>query len=136
MGLNLQETLISDALFGLAEPLPGVGLDDESLIKAAEETFGDRAFCIVKGWLVLDVVFDGEANVAAPFSCEPSVLFIHKIVFDSPDSSETAGYVTDYGRYDGCFFETSHKTYVLAGRGARKQVGKPTIEALQACSRA
>lgn len=36
MGLNLQETLISDALFGLAEPLPGVGLDDESLLPLTE----------------------------------------------------------------------------------------------------
>ncbi|MNO09341.1 hypothetical protein D3C81_2324370 [compost metagenome] len=47
----------------------------------------------------------------------------------SPGDSILSGYQCDF---DGCIFESKDTLYILAGRGARKHVSAPAVEALRA----
>lgn len=128
----MDEQLISDVLFGHAQGLPGAGLDDENLIKVATEEFSDRAFRIVRGWMLLDVMTDGRGlETDGQAGRERTVLLVHHTVFDSEGKGSDRR-VSSYGNHvDGCFFETPERIYILAGRGARRHVSAPAVEALR-----
>ncbi|GEM_PF-3083619 len=129
----LEQQLISDVLFGYARGLPGAGLDDEGLIRVATQEFSGRAFRIVRGWMVLDVIADeGVLGKGSREMQQRTVLLVQHVVFDS-EGKQSEWRVSSYGNHvDGCFFETPERIYVLAGRGARRHVSAPTVEALRA----
>lgn len=133
MNTAIDEVLVAELLFGLAQPLPGAGLDDDNLVWVAQEEFGDREFCIVRRWMVFDVMH-GELGQGQDCSAVggSSMLFVHSTVFDTCRDNTAKCYLTHDGRLDGCFFETEDKVFILAGRGARKYVSAQAIDALRA----
>jgi len=103
----LEQQLISDVLFGYARGLPGAGLDDEGLIRVATQEFSGRAFRIVRGWMVLDVIADeGVLGKGSREMQQRTVLLVQHVVFDS-EGKQSEWRVSSYGNHvDGCFFET------------------------------
>lgn len=129
------DELLGDLLYGAARPLGGSKLDDEELVELAFDTFKEKPFCIVRHWMILDVMLpeSTEQEIKA-LGLEATVLYAQSAVFDSqnkhaPGDSILSGYLRDF---DGCIFESKTKIFILAGRGARKHVSLPAVEAIAA----
>lgn len=131
---RVESSLVSELLFGQAEPLPGSRLADDELVRVAAQEFGTRPYAVVRDWMLMDVLeVTDRQRVTAP-DYEPMVLFAQQVAFDSEGDRSDWGLLTGYGRHvDGCFFETAEKLFVLAGRGARKLASEQQIDALRAC---
>jgi hypothetical protein len=127
--------LVGDLLFGPARTLGGSRLGDDELVRLARETFKESNFCVVRHWMVLDVMVppSTEQNIQSQ-GLEPTLLYAHETVFDSTGklpagASILSGYQRDF---DGCLFETQNTIFILGGRGSRKHASWPAIQALAA----
>lgn len=132
-GNCVQADLIEDVLYGPAQMLGGSRLEDGELIQLACEEFEGQPFCIVRNWMLLDLLLaEAQEREVRRQGLQPTVLFINHAVFDSEARVPTVdGYITGYQKdFHGCFFESKDKLYILAGRGARKHVSVPAISAL------
>jgi len=136
----VQTELIEDVLYGPARMLGGSRLEDDELIKLAREEFEGQPFCIVRNWMLIDLMLsDEQENEIRKQDLQPSVLYAHHAVFDSEERIATGnGFITGYQKdFHGCFFESRDKLYILAGRGSRKHASLPAItllrEAVPAC---
>ncbi|WP_024777095.1 DUF6957 family protein [Pseudomonas corrugata] len=125
--------LLGDLLFGSARPLGGSKLGDDELIELAADTLREKPFCIVRHWMVLDVMLPEfqEREIKAQ-GLEATLLYAQSAVFDSqnkyqPGDRIVSGYQRDF---DGCFFESNDTIFILAGRGARKHASFPAVQAL------
>ncbi|OYQ23347.1 DUF6957 family protein [Pseudomonas mandelii] len=125
--------LLGELLFGSARVLGGSGLDDSELIELATEIFSDKPFCIVRQWMLLDVMLpDSRDKEIKAQGLEATILYAQTMVFDSnnkhqPGDSILSDFQSDF---EGCFFESKDKLYILAGRGARKHASLPAVKAL------
>lgn len=131
----MQAELIEDVLYGPAQMLGGSRLEDDELIKLACEEFEGQPFCIVRNWLILDVLLpEAQEREVRKQGLQASVLYIHQAVFDSEARiSNGESFITSYQKnFHGCFFESKNTLYILAGRGARKHVSLPAVDALKA----
>ena len=52
----MESVLIADILYGEARNLNGSSLSDGDLISIVQKDFSDRAVCVVRQWLLLDVL--------------------------------------------------------------------------------
>lgn len=127
--------LLGELLFGSARVLGGSRLEDDELIELATVTFTEKPFCIVRQWMLLDVMLPEfqEQEVKAQ-DLEATVLYAQAVVFDSnnklqPGDSVLSDFQSDF---EDCIFESKDVLYILAGRGARKHVSAPAVEALRA----
>lgn len=129
----LDDKLVGELLFGPAQVLPGSALNDDELIRVASETFPDRSFCIVRAWMLIDVILsDRHKRLLRTEDLYPTVLYANRIVYSVDTQGETShGVLSGFQqRQEDCFFETEEMVYVLAGRGARKRAEMPTFFAL------
>ncbi|MNV01776.1 hypothetical protein D3C71_919940 [compost metagenome] len=136
MNTHVTDTdLLGDLLFGPAQPLGGSTLGDDELIKLAADTFGEKPFCIVRGWMLLDVMLPDflEREIKAQ-SLEATVLYAQAVVFDSSSKVKLGDSVlSDFqSDFEECIFESKGVLYILAGRGARKHASLPAVKALGA----
>lgn len=129
------DELLGDLLYGSARPLGGSKLGDDELIELAVDTFREKSFCIVRHWMIWDVMLpeSTEQEVKAQ-GLEATVLYAQAAVFDSqnkhaPGDSILSGYLRDF---DGCIFESKTTIFILAGRGARKHVSLPAVQSMAA----
>ncbi|RLU08384.1 hypothetical protein CS078_15960 [Pseudomonas prosekii] len=127
------DELLGDLLYGSAQPLGGSKLGDEELIELAVHTFKEKPFCVVRHWMILDVMLPEftEQEIKAQ-GLEATVLYAQSAVYDSqnrhsPSDSILSGY---QGDFDGCIFESKTTIFILAGRGARKHVSLSAIQVL------
>lgn len=127
--------LLGDLLFGSARPLGGSKLGDDELIELAADTFREKPFCIVRHWMVLDVMLPEfqEREIKAQ-GLGATLLYAQAAVFDSQNKhsagdSILSGYQCDF---DGCIFESKTTIFILAGRGSRKHVSLPAIQSMAA----
>jgi hypothetical protein len=129
------DELLGDLLYGSARPLGGSKLGDYELIELAGDTFADKPFCIVRHWMILDVMLpESTGQKIKAQGLEATILYAQSAVFDSqnkhaPGDSILSGYLRDF---DGCIFESKTTIFILAGRGARKHVSLPAVEAIAA----
>lgn len=127
--------LLGDLLFGPAQPLSGSNLSNDELIELAAESFTEKPFCIVRRWMILDVMLPEfqEREIKAQ-GLEATRLYAQSSEFDSENTYQPGDSIfSDFQReFDGCVFESKHRIFILAGRGARKHVSLPTVEALAA----
>lgn len=125
--------LLSDLLFGPAQPLGGSKLGDDELIELAADTFGENPFCIVRGWMLLDVMLpDFQEREIKAQGLEATLLYANATVFDSKSRRKPDGSVlSDFQReFDGCIFESKTTIFILAGRGSRKHVSLPAVQSM------
>jgi hypothetical protein len=127
--------LLGDLLFGSARVLGGSSLEDDELIELAIVTFTEKPFCIVRQWLLLDVMLpEFQDQEVKAQGLKATVLYAQAVVFDSnskqqPGDSVLSDFQSDF---ENCIFESKDVLYILAGRGARKHVSAPAVEALRA----
>ncbi|MCT4498037.1 hypothetical protein N0U25_09565 [Pseudomonas sivasensis] len=131
---NVTDTeLLGDLFYGAAHIVGGSRLADDELISVASDTFKERHFCVVRHWMLLDVLPPPsiEQDIKAQ-GLETTILFAQLMVFDSQNKHRPGESVlSDYQRdLDGCIFESKDTLYILAGRGARKHVSVPAVAAL------
>lgn len=129
----MQAELIEDVLYGPAQTRGGSRLEDAELIKLAHEEFEGQPFCIVRNWMMVDLLLsDAQERDVRKQGLHPTVLLINKVVFDS-EARVPAGdsFITSYQKdFHGCFFESKDILYILAGRGARKHASLSAVQAL------
>lgn len=132
-GNSVQADLIEDLLYGPAQMLGGSQLEDAELIQLAREEFEGEPFCIVRNWMIVDLLLsEAQEREIRKQGLEPTVLFISNAVFDSETRVQAGdALITEYQKdFHGCFFESKDKLYILAGRGARKHASLPAVKAL------
>lgn len=129
----MDNQLLGDLFFGPAQPLAGADLDDETLLQFACEEFPEKEFCIVRRWMLIDVILsDDEESLIRSSGLRPVLIYAQAMI---TKAGTTAG--NHHGvlsglqlTFEGCFFETQDMLYILAGRGSRKFASKPTVSAL------
>ncbi len=124
--------LLEDVLYGPARVLTGSGLADDALLTVAREEFGDREYCVVREWMILDVmVSDQDEKLIHARDLQPTTLFAQRVLFDSRGVRQGGVLLTGFLRhFEDCFFEAEEMVYVLGGRGARKHVSMPALREL------
>lgn len=127
--------LLGDLLFGSARSLGGSKLGDNELIELAADTFREKRFCIVRRWMLLDVMLpESQEREIKTQGLEATLLYAQAAVFDSQSKLQPGDSIlSDFQReFDACIFECKHTIFILAGRGARKHVSLPAVEAIAA----
>ncbi|WP_442967437.1 DUF6957 family protein [Pseudomonas sp. S36] len=133
-GKQVDEHLISDILYGPAQSLSGSGLNDEGLARVAGEDYAGQEVCVVRHWLLLDVLLpEGEQSQLEREGLQATVLYANSIVYDSRTHMRggkdiISGYESE--SY-GWLFRADDTTFILAGPGGRKCVSLPAITALR-----
>ncbi|MFR0713629.1 DUF6957 family protein [Enterobacterales bacterium BD_CKDN230030183-1A_HGKHYDSX7] len=124
--------LLGDVFYGPAHVLPGSGLADEPLLTAAREEFEGREYCVVREWLILDVMVDEhDEKLLSARGLKPIILLAQRVLFDTEGVRQGGVLLTGFLRqFEDCFFETEEMVYVLGGRGARKHLSMPALKAL------
>ncbi|MFJ5187550.1 DUF6957 family protein [Pseudomonas fulva] len=124
--------LLEDVLYGPAQVLMGSALTDDVLLAAAREEFEGREYCVVREWMILDVmVSDQDEKLIHARDLQPTTLFAQRVLFDSRGVRQGGVLLTGFLRhFEDCFFEAEEMVYVLGGRGARKHVSMPALTEL------
>ena len=116
---------ISRLLYGAGEEVTGWNSTQEDLIAVAAKTFPDKAFCVVKLWILIDLtVTPVEREKLTSLGLLPMTLFAHEIVLDSKGRFQSGMWVrSNFGKSftEGCMFETKSTVYLLWGSGLRKE---------------
>ncbi|WP_156510911.1 hypothetical protein [Pseudomonas sp. p21] len=130
----MEAALIAGLLFEGGFPVEGEGASDECIVQAARAANQNRPFCVVRDWLLLDIMVpsDVEDDLKA-MGLQPTVVYAHTVVYDSKAEGSRAGAIrSSFQRMlDGCSFESMHTRFVLAGPGVRKHVSLPALLALE-----
>ncbi|WP_409311978.1 DUF6957 family protein [Pseudomonas putida] len=109
-------------LYGAGDLVEGWGGDAEELVHAAEQRFPGKPFCLVKRWILIDVV--GKEAELSSAEVPAMVIFAHEVVQDSRHRFDPGHWVrTTYAvsHPDMCMFETRSTAYLLLGDGYRKE---------------
>lgn len=125
--------LLGELLYGSSRVLGGSRLDDSKLIELAKEIFSEKPFCIVRQWLLLDVMLpESQEREIKAQGLEATVLYAQAVVFDSGKKLQLGDSVlSDFqSDFEECVFESKDTLYILAGRGARKHTSLPAVKAL------
>ena len=116
---------ISQLLYGTGDELPGWQGSEKKLISLAAKTFPDKAFCVVKLWILIDLtVTPVEREKLTSLGLLPMTLFAHEIALDSKGRFQSGMWVrSNFGKSftEGCMFETKSTVYLLWGSGLRKE---------------
>lgn len=120
MAASLEQ--IMSFLYGSGDLVEGWAGDAADIVHAALQRFPGKPFCLVKRWILIDVVAnEGELS---PAEIPPMVIFAHEVVQDSMRRFAPGHWVrTTYAvsRPDLCMFETRSTVYLLLGDGYRKE---------------
>ncbi|MNQ62418.1 hypothetical protein D3C85_767620 [compost metagenome] len=116
---------ISQLFYGEGEAMPGWSGSQEDLIALAAISFPGKAFCIVRQWILIDlIVTTAENEKLTNLGLLPMTLFAHEIVLDSKGRFQPGMWVrSNFGVsfIYGCMFETKNTVYLLWGSGQRKE---------------
>lgn len=120
MAASLEE--IMSFLYGAGHLVEGWDGDPVDLVHAAQQRFPGKPFCLVKRWILIDVV--GKEGELTSAEVSPMVIIAHEVVQDSRDRFAPGHWVrTTYAvsHPDMCMFETRSTAYLLLGDGYRKE---------------
>lgn len=108
-------------------------MSDEDLVRLVQGELSNRRVCIVRQWLLLDVMLPAtDRDQLEEEGRQPTVLYGHHVVFDSQGSITLGeGLITGYESESyGFLFEADGALIVLAGPGGRRFVSHPAAIAL------
>lgn len=132
--MTLDMDLLADFFYGPAMLLCGSRLDDEALRQITPEAFPDKPYCIVRQWMVVDVLLcNSKLREVEAAGQQAVILYAQCVVEDSRGRYQPGDwlYTSWSNSFEDCFFESQDTLYVLAGRGARKQSSLPAIALLR-----
>jgi hypothetical protein len=116
---------ISQLLYGTEGETSGWTGSQEDLISLAGKLFPGKAFCVVRQWILIDlIVTPDEKEKLTNLTLLPMTLFAHEIVLDSKGRFQTKMWVrSNFGVQFiySCMFETKNTVYLLWGPGQRKE---------------
>ncbi len=122
---------VTEMLYGPGEPMSGSSMTNEEALVFAHEHLRREQFCLVRGWIWLDLdVTDAQRAVLAKTGRQPVMIYAHTVVYDSAGRWDAGDFVrtSPLHRFDeGFLFKTSNTTYVLLGDGVRKRVALETV---------
>ncbi|ANF25021.1 DUF6957 family protein [Stutzerimonas stutzeri] len=122
---------VTEMLYGPGEPMSGSLMTNEEALVFAHEHLRREQFCLVRGWIWLDLdVTDAQRAVLAKTRRQPVMIYAHTVVYDSARRWDAGDFVrtSPLHRFDeGFLFKTYNTTYVLLGDGVRKRVALETI---------
>lgn len=132
---QVDEHLIADILYGPAQSIGGSGLSDENLSRVAAEEYAGQEVCVVRHWLLLDVMLpEDEQSQLEHEGRQATVLYANSIVHNSRKNMGGRKDIISGYESESCgwLFRADDTTYILAGPGGRKYVSLPAITALRA----
>jgi hypothetical protein len=116
---------ISQLFYGAGEEMPGWPGSQEDLISLAARSFPGKAFCVVRQWILIDLIMTPEeSEKLTELGLLPATLFAHEVVLHSQGRFEPRMWARSYfGKTftEGCIFETKNTVYLLWGPGQRKE---------------
>lgn len=116
---------ISQLLYGAGEDMPGWLGSEEDLIYLAAKALPGKAFCVVRQWILVDLTVNpDEKEKLTGLGLLPATLFAHEVVFDSRNRFQAGMWVrSNFGKSftEGCIFETKNTSYLLLGKGQKKE---------------
>ena len=116
---------ISQLFYGAGEEVPGWTGTQDDLISLAAKTFPGKPFCVVRRWILIDlIVTPEETEKLTQLGLIPATLFAHEVVLDSKGRFEPTMWArSNFGKSftEGCFFETKDTVYLLLGAGQKKE---------------
>ena len=130
MAASLDEIL--SFLYEAGDLVEGWSGDPADLVNAAEQRFPGKPFCLVRRWILIDVV--GSEGELSPAGVPPMVIFAHEVVQDSRRRFDPGHWVrTTYAvsQPEHCMFETRSTVYLLLGDGYRKDATLDVVFSVQ-----
>lgn len=116
---------ISQIFYRAGDETPGWQGSQEDLIALAARSFPGKAFCVVRQWILIDLIVTAAENEKLTnLGLLPMTLFAHEIVLDSKGRFQPSMWVrSNFGVsfIYGCMFETKNTVYLLWGPGQRKE---------------
>lgn len=116
---------ISQLFYGAGGETPGWEGFQEDLISLATKAFPGKAFCLVRQWILIDLIMTpDEKDKLTKLGLLPATLFAHEVVLDSKCRFQPGMWVrSNFGLSfsQGCMFETKNTVYLLWGPGQRKE---------------
>ena len=116
---------ISQLFYGAGSETPGWEGSQEDLISLAAKSFPGKAYCIVRQWILIDlIVTPDEKEKLTKLGLLPMTLFAHEVVLDSKGRFQVGMWVrSNFGKSvtGGCMFETKNTMYLLLEAGQRKE---------------
>jgi hypothetical protein len=127
---------ISQLLYGVGEGSAGWQGSQEDLISLAAKIFPGKAFCVVRQWILIDlIVTSEEQEKLTRHGLLPATLYAHEVVLDSRGRFQPRMWVrSDFGVsfiYE-CMFETKNTVYLLLGGGQKKEATVDTAFSMSA----
>ncbi|MCJ7853086.1 DUF6957 family protein [Pseudomonas monteilii] len=113
-----------------AEHVKGLEFSDDQLIDIARSRSGGKPFCVIRNWILLDVmVSDKDERALEAQGLRPTVMLGRQIVFDSRTQSSRSGGLRSsfmFALVDSVF-ESKDTLYFLAGPGLRKHTSLTAV---------
>ncbi|MCE0906985.1 hypothetical protein LU676_30065 [Pseudomonas alloputida] len=131
----MEADLLANLAMAKGKRIQGGSSSDADLIKEALAGDRSRPVCVVRDWLLIDVMVSEEDDrMLIAQGLQPTILFAHEILFDSRFQAPRPGALrSSFQRtYSGSVFESNELIYLLAGDGLRKQVSAAAILELEA----
>lgn len=131
----MNSDLIANLLLTPGVELEGVELDIAQWVSFAKNRFNQRRFCVVRKWMLIDVMLgDPQLKQLVDSGYSPTLLYASEIAYDSFTGGPLPGaFRSGYQRrHKGHSFESDQTVFLLAGPGCRKHASVPAIQALDA----
>jgi hypothetical protein len=127
---------ISQLLYGAGEEMLGWQGTQNELIALSAKTFPGKAFCVVRQWILIDLMVNTDENEKLMrLGLLPATLYAHEVVFDSRNRFQAGMWVrSNFGVSfsQGSMFETRSTVYLLWGSGLRKDASVATAFSMKA----
>lgn len=125
---------VVDVLYSAGVPMSGSHMSDEEALSYARKNFPYGNFCLVRGWLWLDIeTSDQQRRALEKSQRQPALIYAHTVIFDSERRWDVGDFVRTsllHQFSDGFHFKTLNSTYLLLGTGSRKPASADTIACL------
>lgn len=115
---------VAEFFYGDGPAVKGWPGSDEDAVLEAARRYPGRPYCLVRGWMIVDVLISGsmeEAICSQGFS--PRIIYAERIVLDSAGRFSPGNWVRSTWQVsyseDG-FFESRNTIYILLGDGEQK----------------
>lgn len=115
---------VSQLLYSAGEEVVGWEDSQEDLISLAATAFPGKALCVVKQWILIDLILTSEEKEKlTKLGLLPATLFAHEVVLDNKERFQPSMWVrSNFGisshRY---MFETKKTVYLPLGPGLKKE---------------
>lgn len=120
---------LADLLYGPGQHMAGSDMSDEEAMAYARSNFPFGNYCLVRGWIWIDL--DEELRAAlAKTQRQPVLLYAHNVVFDIKRRWDVGDFVRTsplHAFEEGFHFKTLNTTYLLLGNGIRKRANAETV---------